>query len=456
MKKKTTLLILFLLMAGFSGKVRAQVELLPNTPEDTYFCVSHPEQNIVYIAGKQAIYKSYDNGDSWETVYTFDTTIPTRFFGIWFIDAQTGYATCTMNRKNSAGWSYYDEMSSSPWLFKTADGGMTWQCIDTAHSFIDIQFVNMDTLFALEKAFEVDEGKLYKSVDGGHSWTRLLEEDGDLHDFSVVNGSIIYALHGFQYMAGGDASWPADPTVYKTSDGGQSWTMTKPLSDNGGKSMKIMDQIYFYEEGKGAIYGHENVFTDNDFLTYEMVGSGFSSYPDCWNFQNSTLRNGFQIATSWDDVHLDGYSRVLISRDFGRHRKSMTCSNSNPSNFLVNVCHLDGCEADTTFFIVTRGPYSMGNLFRAKGSDFPNVGVPKHPEISYSASPNPFSSHFQISCEIPFSRIEVYDCLGCLVHMQTCEQQYDAMVNTSGWAKGLYMVIIHTVEGKIVTKIVKS
>ena len=455
MKKMLLVLPVLAMFMAVSLTATAQAEWLSNTPDDTYFCVSHPVPDIVYLTGGQAVYKSYDNGDSWETVYTYDTAFPTRFFGIWFLDALTGYASCTIKGKNPTGF-YYNIVSSSPWLFKTVDGGMTWQCIDTAHSFIDIQFVSPDTMFAMESAFTVDEGKLYKSVDGGQSWTRLLGEDGSLHDFSVVSGNIIYALHGSQYMSGSDVSWPANPKVYKSSDGGQSWTTIMPLESNGSKSPKVMDQIYFYEDGKGAIYGHENVFTDNDFFTYEMVGSGFSSFPDCWNFQNSTLKNGFQIASSWDDVHMDGYSRVLISRDFGRHRKNIVCSNSTPSSYLVNVCHLDGCETDTTFFIVTLGPYQIGKLFRAKGSEFPNVGIMDHSEIFFSVSPNPFTSQIKISCEIPFSRIEIYDYLGRIVHMQACGPQYDAMVNTGSWDKGLYIINIHSIEGNLITKIVKS
>ena len=453
MKKQATLLLFSLLVAGVMGQVQAQVEWLTATPSDNFFCVSHPEQGVVFLGGEHAVYKSNDNGDTWETAYTFDPSTPHRFFGMWFLDGQTGFASGAKYHKNPGA--LCSDMPSSPCLFKTEDGGLSWQCVDSSHSFVKIQAVSQDTLFALESQQWEDQGRLYKSVDGGHSWECILLEDNLLHDFSVVNGHIVYALHGSQYFNEQEVNAPANPTVYKSVDGGISWTMTKPLDTLGSKGPLIIDQIYFYEDGEGALYGHNNVFTINDFETYEFVGSGFSSFPDCWNFQSSTLKNGFQVATSWDDVHMDGYSRVLISRDFGRHRNYMTFLNSEiPLSYLNNVCSLDGSEADTTFFIVTRDSY-YGKLFRAKGTDFPNVGVQEKPIISIKVSPNPSSSLFAIASEIPINKIEVYDCLGQLIVHQSGNNQSDAILYASAWRSGTYILHVYTEKGVFSTKIVK-
>jgi len=177
--KKTLFFVVIILFASV-GSLQAQAEWLPNSPSDVYFCVSHPAPGIVYMAGYQSIYKSYDDGDSWETVFTFDSIFPARFYGMWFWDEQTGYATGARNPKN-VFW-LWDYIPFTSRLYKTQDGGMSWQCLDTSHYFFNIRFVNQDTLFALEQT----EHALYKSVDGGHTWDCVLSGP-NLIDYSVVD-----------------------------------------------------------------------------------------------------------------------------------------------------------------------------------------------------------------------------------------------------------------------------
>ena len=435
MKKRATLLFLSLLLAGATGAVRAQAEWLHNTPNDQFFCAAHPEPGIVYLAGNQAVYKSFDNGDSWEAVYTFDTSFSSRFFDMWFIDGQRGYATCTKNGKNAAAWEAW-EVPSTASFFKTVDGGETWQCIDTVRHFTDVQFVSMDTLFARDSY----EGALYKSVNGGATWGIVLA-GCELSDFSVVNGNVIYALHETSYLTNEwNGSTSPNPIVYKSSDGGDTWATIRPADSSRGP--RLMDQIFFYEDGKGVILGHDVVYTENDFSTYETASAGFPSAPDGWNLQNCTMKSGFQIATSWDDMDMSGFSIIRISRDYGFHSTTI-----GTASYL---CETVGCETDTSFFVVT-----LNNVLRVKGSDFPNVGVPEHPSVHCQIAPNPVTENFMVSCEVPFSRIEVYDMQGKVVYTQSFEIQNELLVPTINWKSGTYLLRIKTGKGVFNKKIIK-
>jgi len=435
MKKRATLLFLSLLLAGATGAVRAQAEWLHNTPNDQFFCAAHPEPGIVYLAGNQAVYKSFDNGDSWEAVYTFDTSFSSRFFDMWFIDGQRGYATCTKNGKNAAAWEAW-EVPSTASFFKTVDGGETWQCIDTVRHFTDVQFVSMDTLFARDS----HEGALYKSVNGGATWGTVLA-GCELSDFSVVNENVIYALHETSYLTNEwNGSTSPNPIVYKSSDGGDTWATIRPADSSRGP--RLMDQIFFYEDGKGVILGHDVVYTENDFSTYETASAGFPSAPDGWNLQNCTMKSGFQIATSWDDMDMSGFSIIRISRDYGFHSTTI-----GTASYL---CETVGCETDTSFFVVT-----LNNVLRVKGSDFPNVGVPEHPSVHCQIAPNPVTENFMVSCEVPFSRIEVYDMQGKVVYTQSFEIQNELLVPTINWKSGTYLLRIKTGKGVFIKKIIK-
>lgn len=435
MKKRATLLFLSLLLAGVTGALRAQVELLPNTPNDQFFCAAHPEPGIVYLAGNQAVYKSSDNGDSWEAVYTFDTSFSNRFFGMWFVDGQRGYATCTKNGKSAAAWEAWEAPSAAS-FFKTLDGGETWQCIDTVRHFTDVQFVSIDTLFAWDSY----DGELYKSVNGGITWGNVLA-GCELSDFSVVSGNVIYALHETSYLTNEwNGSTCPNPIVYKTSDGGDTWVTIRPADSSRGP--RVMDQIFFYEEGKGVILGHDVVYTENDFSTFETASAGFPSAPDGWNLQNCTMKSGFQIATSRNDMDMTESGIIRVSRDYGLHNKTISLA-----SFL---CESVGCEADTSFFVVT-----FYNVLRVKGSDFPNVGVPEHASVKCQIAPNPVTENFTVSCEVPISKIEVYDMQGKAVYAQSFGMQNDVTVSTSDWKSGSYLLKIHTEKGVFTKKIVK-
>lgn len=432
---KKTLTFVFIILFASIGSLRAQVELLPNTPYDTYYCVSHPTPGIVYLAGGQAVYKSQDNGDSWATVYTFDTTFNARFFGMWFWDEHTGFATCAKIGKKASAW--MSEAPSLPLLFKTVNGGVSWQCLDSTHAFTKLQLISQDTLLALN--YEENGAVLYKSVDSGNSWSRILDGQ-DVCDFAAVNSQVIYALHGIGYFS--DAGLPNQPkpTVYKSNDGGETWITLFSLDSS--KGPKVMDQIFFYEDGKGVLLGHDVIYTENDFSTFETTSAGFPSAPDGWNIQNSTLKGGFQISTSLADLDMAGYSRIRISRDYGLHSQLV-----GTPQF---VCETVGCEADTSFIIVT-----LGNVYRAKGTDFPNVGVPERPSVECLVSPNPTMESLTISCGVPIFRVEVYDLQGRIVWSQQADKRNEMTVLVSCWENGTYLLLIYTEKGVITEKIVK-
>ena len=433
MKKELHFWILVTLLFAVGGAC-AQVELLPNTPNDIYFCVSHPTPGIVYLAGNQAVCKSYDNGDSWETVFTFDSSFSSRFFGIWFWDEQTGFATCATNDKNASVWAMSYDIPPAPLLFKTEDGGVSWQCIDTIHFFTNIQFINQDTLFALE----YEERALYKSVDGGNNWSCVLSGP-NIFGYSVVNSQIVYALQPTGYMGGTQPT----PRVYKSSNGGEDWMLIFSPVDNGKGPMTI-DLIYFWEEGKGSLSGHQMMFTDDDFATYDLVGTNFSSdYPRDDNFQSICLKSGFRVLTSWDDHDIAGLSKMYISRDFGRHRKSIAPNNLPYFTFIGD---LSGCEADTTFYI-TSGLDFNNCVYRLRGTDFPNVGVPERPAMKVQFHPNPTDDllFIELSNGAEISNITLYDLHGRTVYSPNSPNSPMSMKSVPA---GVYVLRVTDTDGR--------
>ena len=208
-----------------------------------------------------------------------------------------------------------------------------------------------------------------------------------------------------------------------------------------------MDQIFFYEDGKGVILGHDVVYTENDFSTYETASAGFPSAPDGWNLQNCTMKSGFQIATSWDDMDMSGFSIIRISRDYGFHSTTI-----GTASYL---CETVGCETDTSFFVVT-----LNNVLRVKGSDFPNVGVPERIPMALSVYPNPTGDllHIELS-GTEIANVALYDLQGRVVETRhgTSLQSETATVNLRNVPAGVYLLRVRDAEGKeYMRKIVKK
>ncbi len=128
-------------------------------------------------------------------------------------------------------------------LFRTTDGGQTWKNvkkIDDHTGFTDVIFdpVNPDVIYAASFQRErrpytyVGGGPgsgLWKSIDGGDSWTKLTEglPEGDVGriglDVSRSDPNIVYATIETKVTGTGASTGNTEGSVYRSDDYGASW-----------------------------------------------------------------------------------------------------------------------------------------------------------------------------------------------------------------------------------------
>ncbi len=428
----TGLFLILVMLFAMGFPLYAQVEQLPNAPQDEYRGISHPLSGIVYLSGRDGLYKSVDNGDLWGTVFTYDSAELKRFFGIWFWDEMNGFATRTP-RRNSY-WS--SNTTPNPGIYRTSDGGVSWVCMDSTRQFSNVQFVNLDTIFALS------EGDVYRSSDGGITWVNVFAGNG-ITDYSVVDGHFIYALPKYTY----EYASIIYPSIYKSSDCGNSWIRIFPKDDNGDKPPHvpwIIDQCFFFAEGKGYAYGDHMVFTENDFDSFETHGTGVTSESELSNVSLSKcLRSGFQMAVAREGCF---YSYpVSTSCDYGRHHYTLG------DYYGYYVCDLTACEEDTVFFIITNT-----EIYRYKGSDFHGVGVADLEISEIQIYPQPVSDRFRIKYESPLDRLEVYDMQGRMIFSEKYTGQTEVSVSSASWKNGFYLIKIFSNGNILYNKIIKN
>ncbi|PIQ25140.1 MAG: hypothetical protein COW63_19195 [Bacteroidetes bacterium CG18_big_fil_WC_8_21_14_2_50_41_14] len=277
-------------------------------------------------AGQPAeLYKTTDGGQTWIKKQTENYT---RFNDIHFVDQDTGMILDANNRvfttlNGGISWDYtytsgaWDLKSLSFWdnngcysvgyngrIVKSSDGGLTWgnvgQSIDG--NFTSVGFFNSDNGFATGYSI------LYRTENGGHSWT-----------FDTILGSTEYYLTYFSgqraYMLNRDFK------MAKTSNAGEIWVLLDiPLSTS------YYNDLQFVNENSGYLCGNDGVLkkTSDGGITWEDKSLSSDHNLTCLQFINEDL--GWMV---------DMNSKTLIkSQDGGDTWSDLALSNVHRLFFL--------------------------------------------------------------------------------------------------------------------------
>ncbi|MDE3153814.1 MAG: hypothetical protein KGN76_01875 [Acidobacteriota bacterium] len=191
----------------------------------------HP-QHIYVATGGGGLWTSDDNGVSWKPI--FDHEDVSSIGAVAAIDANPDViwvGSGEVNPRNSLLW--------GDGVYKSTDGGKTWKNMglkDTHHiGRIVIDPRHPDTVYvaALGHVWGPNKERgVYKTTDGGLTWTQSLSVDDhtgavdlamDPHDSQTLYAAMYQVQRdGFD---GGDPEygWGPGSGIYKTTDGGRTW-----------------------------------------------------------------------------------------------------------------------------------------------------------------------------------------------------------------------------------------
>lgn len=187
---------------GQSGRIRKSVNNGAAWTQVTMGVLHHRlndvcflnDSTLVGVGNAGLLVKSIDRGTSWTNLNSGQTA---DLLGIWAVSPSTLFIVGTQNT-----------------LLKSVNGGTTWQSSNTgftsgAESFGDIRFLNATTGFAGVE-------KLYKTVNGGASWSLVLTPaQAPLYDMAFPTSDTLYARSKYY--------------VYRSVDGGNGWS---PVAQN--------------------------------------------------------------------------------------------------------------------------------------------------------------------------------------------------------------------------------
>jgi len=290
---------------------------------------------VVYAVGDSGVViKSVDNGNSWQKLNT--NSINT-IYSIEFYNSLSGFLGLDgegILKTNDGGitWNrpyYVDEHPGNvhdivlfsadsliiggnySGLHESCDGGVTWQEMPKI-STNDIEIEQLDFVtrkIGWAKVIEFENGhgidRLYKTTDGGQTWSIITSTIPLLTDIYAVNftDSLNGYVQGYKYVAG------AYFNKLKTTDGGITWSRIPPNtklsdannSDNESEKLSsVKDFIYtiskdtvFFGSGGGL---SKTADGGNSFLNISFDIAKQNGYLSAIDFEGS--QNGYLVGTS--------------------------------------------------------------------------------------------------------------------------------------------------------------
>jgi photosystem II stability/assembly factor-like uncharacterized protein len=147
------------------------------------------------VVGKNHLYKSQDGGLNWDLLFQ---AAQMEFTRAAFLENMTAYALSTQPGGQVA-------------VTKTTDGGLSWNTIATDGSWRDLAFRN-----PLEGML-VDSSKVYKTTDGGATFTVVYEESLSREWNSIVHAG------GDVWVAAGHKIYGTEGRFLRSADNGATW-----------------------------------------------------------------------------------------------------------------------------------------------------------------------------------------------------------------------------------------
>jgi photosystem II stability/assembly factor-like uncharacterized protein len=368
-------------------------------------------------------------------------------------------------------------------LLRTTNGGATWDTINFPFDVGSVASVSFtDTLIGW--VCDVSLSKIYKTSDGGMSWTTVYKTLNH-HLFPQII-HFIDTLNG--YGVGPDSAWSVT-RIWKTTDGGISWS-SQTVPGSVYYHMQFIDAARGWIIG-GGIYATTDSGASWQQQTYppsagELYGLSFISASvgwvcskleswvlhttdggNSWNIQAfiepSPYTHSFRQISFSDNMNGWIFGTTFYNHDLGAevlrttdggiswNLESVGLARSFVNGIAIDECHVWGISNLDGVILGRDAPPEV---------EQPDIIVPVTLDLSQNY-PNPFNP----STEIIFSlshrerlTIRIYDTTGKVISTLIDEMKapgsYSVMFNAGNLASGTYFFQLNTESAKVVRKAV--
>jgi hypothetical protein len=418
MKKITSLLLILLTMPLYSQWVQ-QSSGVDKALNDVY-CIT--QDNVFVVGNNGTILKTIDGGTNWIQKISGTTQ---DLMKVQFINPNVGFAFGAFGT-----------------LLKTIDGGESWNSIDTGGT---TNFYYCRGLSCVnENVFYISCALWFKkTIDGGIT-------------FEAVNAPVSQNIEDIQFLTEQIGYAKGADKLYKTNDGGNTWTIILDSYYNG--------PFFFLNQNIGFVNSAGNLYkTIDGGLNFSII-----EYP------NESMLQGVDIFSLNENVIWEVDGLFLLCGCPPEYCLSKKTPSEIPENQVINNCDLgDGLDSMLNaihFANETNGyavghlsytgdmgpPLSIGAIFKnSTGTMLGTNKVDKKEDVTIY--PNPASDNIILSfaenSKKSFS-VEITNCLGEMIFSKFYQSENSAMINVESFSKGIYFLTVSSQEKRDTQKVV--
>ena len=221
-----------------------------------------------WAVANEPVHYIFDDPDAWKS-RVWNTTNGGATWSEQQLPAKAGLIHCLYFQDDLRGWaagvkndSIYTSVVTYGAAYFTEDGGQTW--IEKFNSelelvFTDIDFVDSNGwLVGFASRSSENGGNIFRTADGGESWTRIAEAANE----TLWQVDFIDSLKGFICGSKYGAAW--GPPVLRTTDGGKNWEMIRMQEhdENGLYGLEVFDGSIIAMGDRGYLVHSSNPWGD--------------------------------------------------------------------------------------------------------------------------------------------------------------------------------------------------
>jgi photosystem II stability/assembly factor-like uncharacterized protein len=293
------------------------IEHFPVGQEFKVTSINMIDENVGWAIGGldsvgEHVLKTQDGGSAWKDITPPEPAAPEgerKAAAAYFLDSANAWVIYT----NTSG-----KTPAQPIVWRTQDGGLSWQAsqpldvsnLSEFYGMPSVQFVDVQSgwiLIHVGAGMNHDYIVLYRSQDGGMSWSRIQDPYNDTSSImSCSKTGMLFtdAFHG--WLTGDCHGVAAGVLLYKSTDAGQTWehvTLPDPVGAPG-----------LFTTFQSACGSYDPFFFSNDLGHLAVNCSNYDQNPITYQYYVFTTQDG---GTTWTSSTYPGESLYFLSANTG-------------------------------------------------------------------------------------------------------------------------------------------